>query len=238
MTRLRARALTVMLATAGALVSTAPAQAAVPGDLVITPTAAASPTPSASGDSPEPSPSAPTAPPSPQAPARPVDMRVYAIGDSVMLGAKACLEKLGYVVNAAGSRRPSAVAEELGLRRTKLPRRVVVHTGTNGGATVTDLENIVQAIGPGHEITFVTVQLPDHSKYSFEARTNAYIKSVAARFPFVHVADWHAWSDEHTGLTYADGIHLPPAGCRAFAYVISSTLHHTLADTNHKDDLN
>jgi hypothetical protein len=154
-------------------------------------------------------------------------MRVYAIGDSVMLGAKSCLETRGYTVDAQGSRRASAVAIELGLRRTKLPRRVVIHTGTNGGATVADLERIVRVIGPGHEIVFVTVQLPDHSKYSFEGRTNDAIETVVKRSPSLHVADWHAWSDEHPGLTYGDGIHLPPAGCRAFSYVVASALRNT-----------
>jgi len=165
--------------------------------------------------------------PSPVTPSRPADKRVYAIGDSVMLGAKSCLEKLGYTVDAQGSRRASAVAMELGLRHTKLPRRVVVHTGTNGGATVADFERIVRAIGPGHEIVLVTVQLPDHSKYSYEDRTNQAIATVAKRFPFVHVADWNSVSDERSGLTYGDGIHLPPAGCRAFSSVVASALRNT-----------
>jgi lysophospholipase L1-like esterase len=149
---------------------------------------------------------------------------VYAIGDSVMLGARSCLEKRGYVVNAQGSRQASAVATVLRHRRDRLPANVVVHTGTNGGATAADLRRIVKAVGPGHEIYFVTVQLPENGKYTFEARTNAAIEKVAKRFPNVHVADWNKRSNGHGRLTYGDGIHLPPAGCRAFAHVVADAL--------------
>lgn len=225
--------LVALIAAFATVIPTHAAHAAVPRDAEISPSA--TPTAAVASDSPEPPLTAPSLRPTPLptsiAPIRPVDMRVLAIGDSVMLGAKGCLEKLGYVVDAEGSRRPSAVALELGLRRTKLPRRIVIHTGTNGGATVADLDRIVHSIGLGHQIVFVTVQLPDHSKYSFEARTNAAIASVAARVPYVRVADWHTWSDDHEGLTYADGIHLPPAGCRAFAWVVASTLRFSFADS-------
>lgn len=188
-----------------------------------------SPSPSASptGDTPVPGPTEPSSlPESPAARPTPVAPRpgVYAIGDSVMLGARSCLELRGYDVNALGSRRPSAVLAELASRRHRLPADVVVHTGTNGGATVPDLARIVRAIGPAHEVVLVTVQLPENGRYSFELRTNIAIRTVARMFPNVHVADWNSWSNVHPGLTYGDGIHLPPAGCRAFAYVVASTL--------------
>ena len=181
-------------------------------------------------DTPSPGPTSVTATATPSTPtARPTDMRVFAIGDSVMLGARPCLERLGYQVDALGSRRPDAVAMELTSRRAHLPWRIVVHTGTNGGATEDDLTRIVRAIGPGHQIVLVTVQLPDHTKYTFENRTNDAIAAIAQRYPFVRVADWHAWSDAHAGLTYADGIHLPPAGCRAFSWVVSSSVRDIVA---------
>jgi hypothetical protein len=76
-------------------------------------------------------------------------------------------------------------------------------------------------------VILVTVQLPENGKYSFELRTNTAIRTVARLFPNVRVADWNSWSNVHPGLTYGDGIHLPPAGCRAFALVVASALRST-----------
>lgn len=150
--------------------------------------------------------------------------QVLAIGDSVMLGARSCLQDRGYRVDAKGSRQPWAVAAEL-RRAGNLPRQVVVHTGTNGGASRKDIRRIVQAIGPLHQIVFLTVQLPnDTTRYTFEDRTNKAIRAVAAKYPYVHVADWNDASDRHPGWTWGDGIHLTPKGCKGFTRVVTKAL--------------
>jgi hypothetical protein len=158
--------------------------------------------------------------------ATPVDpSEVLAIGDSVMLGARSCLQDRGFTVDAAGSRRPWAVADEL-RAAGRLPRHVVVHTGTNGGATRKDIRRIVRAIGPMHQIVLLTVQLPDDTtRYTFEDRTNRAIRAVAARYPNVHVADWNDASGRHPGWTWGDGIHLTPKGCLGFTRVVNRAVH-------------
>lgn len=157
--------------------------------------------------------------------ATPVDPReVFAIGDSVMLGAKSCLENRGFTVDATGSRQAWAVASEL-RSSSILPRQIVVHTGTNGGATRKDIRRIVQAVGPLHQIVFLTVQLPNNTtRYTFEDRTNRAIRAVAARYPNVHVADWNEASGRHPGWTWGDGIHLTPKGCAGFTRVVTRAL--------------
>lgn len=156
---------------------------------------------------------------------------VYAIGDSVMLGAQPCLENRGYVVDARGSRNAAAVPAELPARQS-LPGQVVIHTGTNGGADRADLDAIMEAIGHKRQVIWLTVQLPDGtSRYTFEEETNRAIRAMPRRYANAHLADWNAASDAHPGWTWGDGIHLTPDGCRGYTRMIATVRLQILRDT-------
>lgn len=144
---------------------------------------------------------------------------ILAIGDSVMLGAQGCLEKLGYEVDAQGNRRMSAGIEV--LRSRQAPARVVVHLGTNGGLQSADLDRLMQALGEDRTVFLVTIQLPDNtSRYTFEARTNAALAHMPHRHAHVYVIDWNALSDRVEGLVGGDHIHLTAKGCTAYAALV------------------
>ncbi len=147
--------------------------------------------------------------------------RAFAVGDSVRRGARSCLQKRGYRVAARGSRQASAA--NLVLRSHKhLPAQVIVHTGTNGGAHRSDLARIMRTVGAGHDVIWVTVQLPDDtSRYTFEDATNEAIRSMPHRFPNAFLADWNLLSDRHPGWTWGDGIHLTSKGCYGYARMIA-----------------
>lgn len=157
---------------------------------------------------------------------------VLAIGDSVMLGAQPCMEARGYDVDALGSRQASG-AESALRAAAPLPPQVIVHTGTNGGADRSDLAAIMDAIGRGPDVIWVTIQLPDGtSRYTFEESTNRAIRSMPRRYPNAFVADWNALSDEHPGWTWGDGIHLTPDGCRGYTRMLARALREA-AQTHH-----
>ncbi len=144
--------------------------------------------------------------------------RIFAIGDSVMIGARTCLEARRYTVDAVGSRQISAGIETLRARRSSLPKRVVVHLGTNGGAYPADLDRVVKAIGRKRLIIFVTIQLPNnYSRYTFEERTNAAIRELPERYDNVRVFDWNAITNNRPHLFWADGFHVNPKGCASYA---------------------
>lgn len=151
----------------------------------------------------------------------PYQGRVFAIGDSVMLGAKSCLEERGIMVDALGSRQVAAATETL-RSRPHLPRRVVVHTGTNGGVYPEDLDRMMRVLKDRAVVVFVTIQLPDiYSRYTYEKRTNRAIRDLPSRYPNVRVVDWNAAAQAHLRTWFwSDQIHLPPAGCRAFARMV------------------
>ena len=151
--------------------------------------------------------------------------RVYAIGDSVMLGARTALADAipGIVVNAKLGRfmgEGSGVVSAL-AQRGLLPGAFVVHLGTNGPATASDVTNIVEA-AQGRPVVLVTVRVPRR----WEGVTNSAIAEGVADQPNVKVVDWKRLSDRCKGgdVLYDDGTHLRPAGAACYASLIRAAL--------------
>ena len=158
-------------------------------------------------------------------PSGPAAAEVFAIGDSVMLGAQPCLERLGYAVDAQGSRSVRAGLVALAEAEPRLPSWVVVHLGTNGGVTWRDIDAILSIVGPHRQVVLITVQLPDDpSRFTFENLSNLALHSAALRHRNVRIADWHALSDRYPGMVWSEGIHLTPLGCWAYADLVKEAL--------------
>lgn len=166
--------------------------------------------------------STPTVALAPSAPAR-YTGPAFVIGDSVLLGARTCVAAKGWAYDAKGSRQPPAVRDILASMGMRVPHLVAVHVGTNGGVTDAQIDAIMKVLGPKRIVVWVTIQLPDDGRYSHEARSNLSIRQAAVRYPNARLADWNAKSESHLSTwTWADHIHLQPAGCRAFATLIDS----------------
>ncbi len=156
---------------------------------------------------------------------------VFAIGDSVMLGARPCMEARGYRVDAKGSRQVYAGADTLAAMPS-LPRWVITHFGTNGGLDDQGLDALMAVLGHERHVIMVTVQLPDGTdRYTFEDRTNEAIRRMPTRYPNVQVVDWNKASNAHPEWTWGDGIHLTPAGCRAFTALLEPAVRRPLAES-------
>lgn len=145
---------------------------------------------------------------------------VYAIGDSVLLGAKSCLTGTDVRVRAKENRRMKDGAARIEKKAAagNLPPRVVVALGTNGPFGYKALDRIMRASGPQRSVYWVTAELPEIDRYAYEDKVNKRLRSMPGRWPNAHVIDWNA-SVLPEGL-YPDGIHLNPAGCQAYANLI------------------
>ena len=147
--------------------------------------------------------------------------RVYAIGDSVMLGARDALAATlpGITVDAAVGRYMGQAATLVNLlaARNQLPDTVVVHLGANGAASRSEVEDVIEAAG-GRKVVFVTVKVPRR----WEASSNTAINSGAADQPNVRIVDWKRLSGSCAGgqIFYDDGIHLKPHGATCYAQLI------------------
>lgn len=144
----------------------------------------------------------------------------YAVGDSVMLGAKGQLLARGFsAVNAVTSRQSYVAPGLLRKRASRLPQDVVIHLGTNGSIPMSVCRSMVDAVGPGHHVFLVTVHVPQ----KWQKADNDVIRACAAAYPArrVHVIDWHAAAKAHPSWLYADQTHLKPAGAAGYARLIA-----------------
>ena len=83
----------------------------------------------------------------------------YAVGDSVMLGARSDLRASGFGVDATESRQAYKGPSLLRKRGGRLPMNVVVHLGTNGTYPLATCKALVKAAGPDRRVFLVTVHV-------------------------------------------------------------------------------
>jgi hypothetical protein len=151
----------------------------------------------------------------------------YAVGDSVMLGARSALKETGFGVDAAVSRQAYSAPALLRKKGAKLPENVVVHLGTNGTFPLSTCKALVRAAGPERRVFLVTV----HVRRSWAKSNNAMMRKCDAAFADerVHVIDWDQAASKNRSWLYSDGIHLRPRGAAAFTRLLDSSVDAVVA---------
>ncbi|MEI6360776.1 MAG: hypothetical protein WCP95_01455 [Actinomycetes bacterium] len=152
----------------------------------------------------------------------------YAVGDSVMLGAKSNLKGKGFkIVDAVESRQAYLGPSLLRKRGVTLPKNVVVHLGTNGTFPLSVCKKIVSAAGPDRRVFLVTVHVPR----SWQKPNNKVIRQCDSAFAAdrVHVIDWNTAVKAHPKWLYGDHTHLRPAGAKGFASLIDYNVDQAVA---------
>ena len=152
--------------------------------------------------------------------------RVMVIGDSVTLGAQNNILATvpASFVDALGSRNMfDAINLLAGYRAANggnLPHVIVIGLVTNYSAFGLDtLQRIVDTAGPGHEFVFMTGNCGAISR---DAANNT-IRAFANSHGNVHVGDWYSVVINNlAAYTYADNIHLTPAGRQAYADLVNN----------------
>lgn len=152
----------------------------------------------------------------------------FGVGDSIMLSAKDDLRALGYGVNAkVGRQFVSGVwivrheAED-----GTLPRRVIVHLGTNGTIDPVDCDRLVGFAGPRRRVFLTTIKVPR----SWEEPNNDTLRACANSHDKVHLIRWWAKSHDHPEWFAGDGYHLSVTGQRIFARFLDRKVDEVLAE--------
>ncbi len=143
----------------------------------------------------------------------------YAIGDSVMLGAREELRNRGVKVNATRSRQFSdgvTVIRSL-KRQGLLPRKVVVHLGNNGYVYPGACKDLVRAAGSRRRVFLVTVKVPR----SWRKANNRRLRACARHHANAALIDWYRYSKGHPGWFFDDGFHLNARGRARYAGLIA-----------------
>jgi putative cell wall-binding protein len=152
---------------------------------------------------------------------------VQAIGDSVMLGAKSQLQAIGngwtVTVDAVVSRQFRDGVPLIADAAARHVARIVVHLGTNGPVSASQFDQAMQAANGAGGVVVLTIQLPNTSKYAYEASTNDVIRAGAQRWGATLV-DWNRESGAHPEWLGSDGTHLTASGARAYASLVAAAL--------------
>lgn len=148
-------------------------------------------------------------------------LSVTMVGDSVLLGASPSILAVqpDYVIDAkvgrqlvqAGSVLDSLEAQGL-LRQT-----VVMELGTNGAFSVEKGQELINRLGSGRTIYWVTVY---GRELGWQEASNATIRQLAAQNENVHIIDWSQAVSGHPEWLCGDGIHLSAAGRDAYANIV------------------
>ena len=146
----------------------------------------------------------------------------YAIGDSVMQGARKALIARGFRVNAEVSRQ---FDDSIRLVRDlaaggHLPVNVIVHLGTNGLIDGADCDRLAHVAGRDRHVWLVTVKVPR----PYRDANNARLHACAHRHDNASVIDWYATSRYHRAWFYSDGYHLRPSGQREYAALFDRSI--------------
>lgn len=143
---------------------------------------------------------------------------VYAVGESVMLGAAPILQAAGLNVSAAVSRQGRNMVDVVAKLRAShvLGKVVIIQTGTNGPVDDSVFAALMQLLPPDTtpKVVFLTV----HAPRSWVPANNMRIRALPAKYPNVQVLDWDkAAAKIQDQLSYADGgIHLATPVAKQF----------------------
>lgn len=158
----------------------------------------------------------------------PVDPRLFVIGDSVIVGARATIAQRlpGWQVNVYSQEGFSTLAAPsvINASRPLIGEVVVVGLGDNDAGDPATF---------GHRIDAVMQALPGVKRViwvnlrrfrDFVPSLNAQLAAAAAHWPNLDIADWDTRATPDPSLVYADGLHLTPTGQAAMAELIAQHL--------------
>jgi peptidoglycan/LPS O-acetylase OafA/YrhL len=146
---------------------------------------------------------------------------ISAFGDSVMLGARASLDRWfpGGTLDAVEGRQPDPILHDIerDAAAGKLNPLVVIGVGDNGLIDADTLRHTLLCLRQVERV----IVLNNRVGRPWEHPNNKTIADVVQHFDNVTLLDWHAVSSPHPSWFYDDGIHLTPTGAVAYTRLIA-----------------
>jgi peptidoglycan/LPS O-acetylase OafA/YrhL len=150
--------------------------------------------------------------------------KITAIGDSVLINPGPLLQKAFPNITVDGKvsrqmRDAYDIVNQLKIAN-QLGNIVIIELGTNGPFPDKTLTSLIDLIGKERKILLVNVRVPR----PWESIVNKTLVEVAKEYGNTTVVDWYATSANHNEYFVSDGVHLKPAGSKAFAAMIESAV--------------
>ncbi|WP_426211970.1 acyltransferase family protein [Massilia sp. TWP1-3-3] len=140
---------------------------------------------------------------------------IYAIGDSVLLGARGYLTKTipGIRVDAEVGRQASQGQKVVKKWRGKSGKAstILLHLGTNGYIDEAQFRTLLGELADRKAVIVINV----HANRRWTAPNNEMIARLAPQFPNVQLINWAAVSSGRADYFVKDGIHLTTKGMHA-----------------------
>ena len=154
---------------------------------------------------------------------------VFLVGDSVMLGGESLLESTiaQATVDAKVSRNYGVADDIIDMwLNGHNPGVIVVHLGTNGAPSTSQLHDFMDAAGPNRRVLFLTVK---QSNTANQATANARIAGFVPLYDNAELVDWYAVATAKFGdMSSIDpnyGAHLwSPAARKAYVDMIQDAI--------------
>ena len=147
---------------------------------------------------------------------------LWVTGDSVILGIRSeldLIENIG-LINARVGRQASELLEEIRRDKEKMSEATVIfNLGNNNKLTEEQVSLIFQELADQPRIIVVNAAVPR----AWLEDNNALIKKYADLYS-ANLVDWASISADHPEYFAPDGVHLVPAGVRAYVDAISKLL--------------
>ncbi|WP_261809328.1 acyltransferase family protein [Levilactobacillus humaensis] len=148
-----------------------------------------------------------------------------AIGDSVLLDDSGDLQKVfpGAIVDGKVGRQAADVKDIVNslAQQGQLAKNVLINIGTNGYVTPEQAKDIVEAIGPNHEIFWVTAHVPTRE---WQNSVNRRIQKTADAYKNVHVIDWYSTAKGEDKWFVSDHVHPNNRGNRHYTSLIAKAV--------------
>ncbi|MDO4912191.1 MAG: acyltransferase family protein [Lactobacillus sp.] len=153
------------------------------------------------------------------------NMRVLAIGDSVMAAASDQLQRVipHGLIDAAVSRQMTVGSTLVATYQRKgiKANNIIVNLGTNGIFTADDLKHFILVAGKDTQIFWVNVFVPSRD---WQNPVNNLLAATDKKYKNFHVIDWYDFAKSHQNLLYGDHIHPNPTGAKYYAALVAKTL--------------
>lgn len=154
---------------------------------------------------------------------------VTAVGDSVMAGSSDKLKQLmpNSIIDATVSRQ---LSDTFGIiqnykNQGVLANNVLLGLGTNGSFPMSELDHMMQIIGPKRHVFWVNIHVPSRQ---WQDPVNKLLNQAAKRYKNLTIIDWYGYSSKHPGWFYPDQTHPTPNGSYYYtAYIAKQIVTHS-----------
>jgi peptidoglycan/LPS O-acetylase OafA/YrhL len=156
--------------------------------------------------------------------------RIVMLGDSVMIGAEANLEKRlgpGFSMDAKVGRQADefiAIIEKI-RKGGHHPQAMVIQWGNNGPLYSEDMEALRKATTNVGQLFLIS----DHAPVSWQDESNEAIAEASKLWHNTTEIPWAKAAEQGGETLFWDGIHLTPKGAGVYARLVSQVLHEKIA---------